>query len=340
MISTESLTKRYGSRTALDGLTLAVGAGEIFGLIGPNGAGKTTTLKILATLLAPTSGTARIDGLDPAVDAAAVRRRIGWVPDAPAAWEDTTVEEYLRFFAAAQEVPRAKAEGVIGDALELTDLGAARPLPLDALSRGMRQRLEIARVLLHDPAVLLLDEPSSGLDPHARVEMRELLRELGRMGKTIVISSHVLPELAELCGTVGILEGGRLLFRGPVADLVHRCRRPGLAHARVVPLLLEAGRDGTDADAATARACACLGADPRIASAVADRERTIEIRTVRPEEDPSFIPALLVHAGLAVHLFREEALTLEEAFLRLTRREEGSGAARGPDGQGGDDARQ
>ena len=213
MIQTLNLTKHYDRLIALNELNLEVKAGDCFGFIGPNGAGKTTTIKILATLLRPTYGEARIDGLSVGpVNARQVRSIIGYVPDYLGSYEDMVVREYLEFFAAAYSIHGPKRTQVIDDVLNLTDLGYKANAEVNSLSRGMQQRLSVARVLLHDPKVLLLDEPASGLDPRARIEIRELLKELHRMGKTILISSHILLELADLCDKVAIIEQGKLLF--------------------------------------------------------------------------------------------------------------------------------
>ena len=206
MIETVNLTKRYGDLVALNNLNLSIEEGDCFGFIGPNGAGKTTTIKVLATLLKPSSGQAQIDGLTIGYQNRQIRPRIGYVPDFMGAYEDMVVTEYLEFFASAYNIHGQQRRQVVKDVLELTDLAYKATAEVNSLSRGMQQRLSIARVLLHDPKVLLMDEPASGLDPRARIEIRELLKELKRMGKTILISSHILHELAELCNSVGIIE--------------------------------------------------------------------------------------------------------------------------------------
>ncbi len=233
MIQIKDLTKRYGDLLALDRLTLQVAPGEIFGLIGPNGAGKTTTLRILATLLRPTSGEVSVGGYSLEKEAAKIRRVIGYVPDFVGVYEDMQVDEYLHFFAAASGITGKKATGVVRDVLELTDLSGKKEALVETLSRGMCQRLGIARVLLHDPQVLILDEPASGLSPRARVEMRMLLKELRSMNKTIIISSHILPELEELCTSIGIIHNGGLRYQGPVKELMARCRSGNVVHVRV-----------------------------------------------------------------------------------------------------------
>src|SRR4051812_41791318 len=218
MIKCHGLTKRFGSLTALDNLTIEIGPGEIFGFIGPNGAGKTTTMKILACLLKPDAGWAQVCGLNTATRADDIRRLIGYMPDFLGVYDDLTVDEYLQFFAAAFSIERRRRKAVIDSVLQLTDLTAKRHAMVDSLSRGMQQRLGVARVLLHEPAVLLLDEPASGLDPRARIELRELLLKLKRMGKCIMVSSHILTELAEMSSSIGIIERGTLLFAGSIED--------------------------------------------------------------------------------------------------------------------------
>jgi len=211
MIETRNLTKNYGNLTAVDNLNLTIKEGDIFGFIGPNGAGKTTTMRILVTLLEPTRGKAVINGLDVGRNGKKVRRMVGYMPDFMGVYDDLKVFEYLEFFAAAFDIERKKRKSIVEGVLELTDLQSKARATVDSLSRGMQQRLGLARVLIHDPKVLILDEPASGLDPRARIEIRELLRELKRMGKTIMISSHILSELEEICDHVGIC----LLYTSP-----------------------------------------------------------------------------------------------------------------------------
>jgi ABC-2 type transport system ATP-binding protein len=216
VIRVRHLTHRYGDREVVRDVSFHVRKGEIFGFIGPNGAGKTTTIRVMATLMAPHSGRVEIDGIDVEVDPEAVRRRIGYMADHPGVYERVTVGEYLEFFAAAYRVPVSERASTVAAVVELTDLGSLRDRLVAELSKGMKQRIQLARTLLHDPKVLILDEPASDLDPRARIEMRDLLVELRRMGKTIFLSSHILAELADMCTSVGILERGKLVAAGPV----------------------------------------------------------------------------------------------------------------------------
>jgi ABC-2 type transport system ATP-binding protein len=216
VIRVRHLSHRFGDRQVIRDVSFHVKRGEIFGFIGPNGAGKTTTIRVMSTLLEPTGGRVEIDGIDVEVDPEAVRRRIGYMADHPGVYERVTVGEYLDFFAAAYRVPVNERASTVAAVVELTDLGSLRERLVAELSKGMKQRIQLARTLLHDPKVLILDEPASDLDPRARIEMRDLLMELRRMGKTIFLSSHILAELADMCTSVGILEKGRLVASGPV----------------------------------------------------------------------------------------------------------------------------
>jgi ABC-2 type transport system ATP-binding protein len=214
-VRTDALTKRYGSLVAVASLELVVPAGSVFGLIGPNGAGKSTTLAMLASLLRPTAGSMEVLGIDPTEEPGALRGRLGYMPDVLGVYDNLRVDEYLLFFAAAYRLPRATWPAVVDGLLDLVDLGGKRESMVNSLSRGMKQRLSLARALVHDPELLILDEPASGLDPRARVDLRSLLMELQAMGKTIIISSHILPELQEMCSDVAIMESGHLLASGP-----------------------------------------------------------------------------------------------------------------------------
>ena len=216
------LTKRYGALIAVNQLDLTVPRGSIFGLIGPNGAGKSTTFAIIASLLRPTSGGITVMGADPSSKPRTVRRRMGYMPDNLGVYDNLRVDEYIEFFAASYGIPRTEWPALVDGLLELVDLNVKRSAMVNSLSRGMKQRLSLARALVHDPELLILDEPASGLDPRARVELRELLRSLNAMGKTIIISSHILAELEEMCSDVAIMEAGRLLAAGPPRQILER----------------------------------------------------------------------------------------------------------------------
>jgi ABC-2 type transport system ATP-binding protein len=221
-VHARQLTKRYGTLTAVKQLDLIVPRGSVFGLIGPNGAGKSTTLAMTASLLKPTSGSILVMGANPSRKPRTVRRRMGYMPDNLGVYENLRVDEYLEFFAASYGIARSEWPGLVDGLLELVDLGVKRTAMVNALSRGMKQRLSLARALVHDPELLILDEPASGLDPRARVELRELLFTLNGMGKTIVISSHILAELEEMCTDVAIMEAGSLLASGPPRQILQR----------------------------------------------------------------------------------------------------------------------
>src|SRR5437763_10372395 len=254
VVDIQHLRKDYRNITAVKDLSLRLEQGDIFGFIGPNGAGKTTTIKMLATLLRPTSGRALIDGIDVTREPDRVRGIIGYMPDFFGVYDDIKVWEYLDFFAAAYKIPRDRRPQIIDDVLELTDLAGKKEAYVEELSRGMKQRLCLAKTLVHDPKVLLLDEPASGLDPRARVEIKELLKELRRMGKTILISSHILPELADFCNKIGIIEQGELIVSGEVGEIMRQMSGGQLyevrlpAEDRPAALTLLAGRpDVTEA---------------------------------------------------------------------------------------------
>ncbi|HKQ46735.1 MAG TPA: ABC transporter ATP-binding protein [Phycisphaerae bacterium] len=304
IIQTINLTKRYGKLVALSGLHLNIEEGECFGYIGPNGAGKTTTIRILATLLQPTWGEARVCGYTVGYESRMIRPVIGYVPDFFGAYEDMVVQEYLEFFAAAYNIHGDHRKRVVGDVLELTDLVYKRDALVDSLSRGMKQRLSVARVLLHDPKVLFLDEPASGLDPRARIEMRELLKELRRMGKTIIISSHILHELAELCTTVGIIERGELLYHGSIDEIVRRTRT-----GTRVEVVVATHQDN---------AAALLGKLPQVGGVESDNGRLL-VSLKAETQDFSFLARALLDAQIPLREIREEQVNLETAFMRFTK---------------------
>jgi ABC-2 type transport system ATP-binding protein len=307
IVRTEGLVKRYGRTVAVAGIDLSIEPGEIFGLVGPNGAGKSTTLRMLATLLRPSAGDAEIDGWSVTRDADQVRRVLGFMPDVFGVYDDMKVWEYLDFFARCYGLPAAGRRRMIADLLELVDLGARRDDYVQTLSRGMEQRLCLAHALVHDPKVLLLDEPASGLDPRARVELRELLRELRALGKTILISSHILPELEELCTSVAIVDQGKVLAQGRVADIERRLRFGSVLRVRVLLSgeALEAARDR-------------FAADPDVASASILDDGTIELGFRGDDAASARLLAESVGAGLPIVSFARAASDLEELFLQVT----------------------
>jgi ABC-2 type transport system ATP-binding protein len=307
IVRTEGLVKRYDSTLAVAGLDLSVEQGEIFGFVGPNGAGKTTTLRILATLLLPSAGTAEIAGMSVTRNPDQVRRVLGFMPDSFGVYDDMKVWEYLDFFARCYGIGPADRRRMIGDLLELVDLGTKRDQYVQTLSRGMQQRLCLAHALVHDPQVLLLDEPASGLDPRARVELRELLRELRALGKTILISSHILPELEELCTSVAIVDRGQVLAQGKVSDIERRLRFGAVLRVR---LLLE----GEELETARAR----FGQDPDVASAVLLEDGTIELGFRGDDAASARLLSQSVAAGMPIVSFARAASDLEELFLQVT----------------------
>ncbi|MFL5681241.1 MAG: ABC transporter ATP-binding protein [Chloroflexota bacterium] len=312
IVTAHGLVKRYDRTLAVAGLDLAVEEGEIFGLVGPNGAGKTTTLRILATLLAPTSGEAEIAGVSVRRNPNAVRRVLGFMPDVFGVYDDMKVWEYLDFFARCYGIPAARRRRMIGDLLDLVDLGHKRDSYVQGLSRGMQQRLCLAHTLVHDPQVLLLDEPASGLDPRARVELRELLRELRSLGKTILISSHILPELEELCTSVAIVDRGQVLAQGRVADIERRLRAGAVLRVRLAA-------DGAAEANETARVW--FAGRPDVASAAILDDGTIELGFRGDDRATARLLADAVSAELPVVSFARAASDLEELFLQVTARD-------------------
>jgi len=305
-VQTFGLTRLYGNITAVDRLDLTVNKGDLFGFIGSNGAGKTTTLRILATFLAPSAGTAKIMGRDVVAEADAVRHVIGYMPDFFGVYKDMEVTEYLDFFGACYKIPTAQREKTVNDVLELVGLTEKKGALIGALSRGMQQRLGLARVLIHDPQLLLLDEPASGLDPRARIEMMAILQELQRLGKTIIISSHILSELQSLCNRVAIIERGRLIYSGPVQGV-----RDQVSQARVMWARVASDQ---------AQAIELLKARKEIAE-VSAVDSEIKVTLAGPEVEHSVVADILVSGGAKLIELREDEVGLEEVFLRVTRGE-------------------
>jgi ABC-2 type transport system ATP-binding protein len=303
LITAENLTKVYGKRTALDHVSFEVPEGEIFGFVGPNGAGKTTTLRILAALLPPTGGQASIGGADVARQPDLVHSRLGYMPDFFGVYDQLTVSEYLDFYAACYRQPKQRRSKVVAELLELIGLSERRDQLVDTLSRGLKQRLCLARALVHDPVVLMLDEPASGLDPRARVEMREILKELSRMGKTIIISSHILPELTELCTMIGIIDHGRMRAIGSVHDVIQQLSADRRVRIAVVG----------DKEAALA-ILKPLAAVRNVDIANGNIEATYE----GDDSTAAEILQALTAGGIKVSAFSQIDGGLEEAFMRAT----------------------
>lgn len=310
MIKTVKLTKKYGDMYAIRDIDLDLSEGDCFGFIGPNGAGKTTTMRIIATLLAPSYGEAYVCGHSIYTHPKEIRRMVGFMPDFFGVYDDMTVIEYLEFFAAAYRIQGPARRKRCDEMLEIVDLDFKRDAYANTLSRGQTQRLGLARVLLHDPSVLLLDEPLSGLDPRARIEMRNLLRRLGAMGKAIIVSSHILPELADICNKVGIIDRGKLGVNANV-DEVMRLVRP---QTILVIDLAKAESVGT--------ACKALETH-KIVSSVEDKNGRIRVTLQKDIEDYSELATLLIENKIAIKHFGEEEINLESAFMALTK---GTGA--------------
>jgi ABC-2 type transport system ATP-binding protein len=313
LIEIHELSKQFANRTAVDRVNLAIEGGEIFGLVGPNGAGKTTTMRMLVTLLQPDHGEIRVGGHSVRKAPRAVRRMIGFMPDSFGVYGDMTVQEYLDFFGACYQIPPAQRLSLINDLLELVDIGHRRDDMVDTLSRGLKQRLGLARVLIHDPSILVLDEPASGLDPRARVEIRELLLEISRLGKTIVFSSHILADVAELCTRVAIMESGKVVAVGTLDQL----------SAQAVPhrLIHVAFLNQVDIE----KAQSILSASPGISS-VRPQDGlgksewvALEAEFVGDDQLLQQLLASLVSQGLPIVHFSEETQNLEEVFMRATR---------------------
>lgn len=309
IIEIQDLTKQYGDLIAVRDLSLSIEQGAVFGFIGPNGAGKTTTMRMLTTLLEPTSGNAWIAGHSVRDDPQGVRRQIGYMPDFFGVYEDMKVWEYLDFFAACYEVPAAARSGMIDDLLALVDLSHKKESYVENLSRGMKQRLCLARTLAHDPAVLILDEPASGLDPRARIEIRELLRELKQMGKTIFFSSHILSEVADVCTSIGIIEAGRLVAHGDVETMKKQLRATRLIQMRTLGKKEELQ--------------ALLVQHKAIAAVVAGPDGDLPPDAVRidfsgTDAELSELLSQIVAAGIPLLSFSEELGDLEDVFLHVT----------------------
>jgi len=304
MIETHELTKMYGDLYALNRLNLTLNQGDVYGFIGPNGAGKTTTMRILATLLNPSWGEATVCGYSIYTGSKEIRRVIGYMPDFFGVYDDMKVIEYLEFFASAYRIKGAARRKICEEVLELVDLTYKRDALVTSLSRGMTQRLGLARTLLHDPQVLLLDEPASGLDPRARIEMRALLKELRNMGKTILVSSHILPELADICNKIGIIEQGCLLVNGEVTDVMKQVRTDIVLNIAVAERLTDAS--------------SMLENQPEVES-VQEKNGVLVVKLNEGVNQYSFLAGRLIEQGYELTLFKEDEINLETAFMHLTK---------------------
>ncbi|BAH46007.1 MULTISPECIES: ABC transporter ATP-binding protein [Brevibacillus] len=304
MIQIQNLRKRYGKMEALKGLSLEIDKGTVFGFVGPNGAGKSTTMSILATLLEPTSGKAYVGGYEVTKHPKEVRKLIGYMPDFFGVYDNLTAEEYLDFYAANYDIPAAERKQIIPQLLELVNLTHKRDAYVDSLSRGMKQRLGLARSLVHNPEVLILDEPASGLDPRARIELREILKELRDMGKTIIISSHILPELAEMCDVIGIVEEGNLVAFGRVDEIYSKMQEQRVLRIRLLDRVEEA--------------MTCLREMPVITRVTREGNWVVAGFSGNDEEQVELLRELAV-SGYPVAAFNEAVGDLEEIFLEITK---------------------
>jgi ABC-2 type transport system ATP-binding protein len=306
MIETNDLTKKYGELFALERLTIKLEQGDVYGFIGPNGSGKTTTMRILATLLNPSWGEASVCGYSIYTGSKEIRRAIGYMPDFFGVYDDMKVTEYLEFFAAAYRIQGPARRKKVDEVLELVDLTYKRDALVTSLSRGMTQRLGLARVLLHEPQVLLLDEPASGLDPRARIEMRKLIKRLRSMNKTIMLSSHILPELADICNKIGIIERGKLIFNGTV-DEAKRAVRQGYV------FLVSVG----DRNEEAAKRLESFGEVGKVE--VLPATASLRVTLKDGHDDGSFIPERLIAERFKLRSFQEEEIDIEDVFMGITK---------------------
>jgi len=304
MIELKNFGKQYGDFTAVENLNLKIEAGEMFGFIGPNGAGKSTTIRFLATLLKASHGEGTVNGHSVTKDPIAVRRSVGYMPDNFGVYDGMKVWEFLDFFAVAYQVPRARRKAVLSDVLELLDLTHKRDDFVNGLSRGMKQRLCLAKTLVHDPPVLILDEPSSGLDPRARLEVKALLKELRRMGKTILISSHILTELADCCTSIGIIERGQLLLHGPIEKVYRQIQRNRTLEVRF--------------SGDMAAGLSLIRSDPKVRQVIEDtRSCTVELDGGDGDVQRLLRQLALAECGLVS--FADKEPTLEDVFMLVTK---------------------
>ncbi|CAM5781646.1 MULTISPECIES: ABC transporter ATP-binding protein [Brevibacillus] len=304
MIKIDKLRKRYGKMEALKGLSLEIDKGTVFGFVGPNGAGKSTSMSILATLLEPTSGKAYVGGYEVTSHPRQVRKLIGYMPDFFGVYDNLTAEEYLDFYGANYDIPVQERRQIIPQLLELVNLSHKRDAYVDSLSRGMKQRLGLARCLVHNPEVLILDEPASGLDPRARIELREILKELRDMGKTIIISSHILPELAEMCDVIGVIEEGNLIAFGKVEEIYARMQEKRVLRIRLVDRMEDA--------------LTHLKQQPLVSNVTREGNWAVVGFSGDDQQQVELLRSLAL-AGLPVAAFNEAEGNLEEIFLEITK---------------------
>ena len=317
MLTLDRLTKKYGEFTALDGLSLEIADGQLHGFVGPNGAGKTTTMRILATLLKPTSGTASVDGTDVLRNASEARKKIGYMPDFFGVYDSLKCWEYLDFYGRCYHLPSAERKQMTDRLLDLVQLTDKREAFVDSLSRGMKQRLCLARSLIHDPSLLILDEPASGMDPRARADMKTILRTLREMGKTVLISSHILPELSEMCDSLTILDHGKLVFSGSVDALSEKMNGNAPVEIRL--------QEGCGEEAVE-RAVVCLKELPFVKEILQDgsfmlRTRMEDAQNADPSEQEARqaqILQQLITRGVPVCDFHRAPMNLEKVFMEVT----------------------
>lgn len=310
VVHIRDLTKKYGDFTALDSLTLDLDRGQILGFIGPNGAGKTTTIKILVGLARPTSGFATIAGADCVKDAQKIKRMVGYMPDTFGSYDNMRVREYLDFFGAAFGIPKKQRGKRIEEVMELTGATYMQDLFVESLSHGMKQRTGIARTLLHDPSVLILDEPANGLDPNARIEMRQILLRLADMGKTLIVTSHILPELAHICNMVAIITEGKLRAFGPLESIMRQITQQRIMEVQLIT--------GSDVAKAANIIKQTLGPDADVSPSQA--ESMVRFKTEADDDQMSKILVALAQGSVPITQFREVPLDLEDAFLTVTGR--------------------
>ncbi len=304
MLEVNGLCKSFGPLVAVDNVSFTLQPGDVFGFIGSNGAGKTTTIRMLATLLEPDAGSASLNGLDMRRNAMEVRNMIGYMPDFFGLYEDIKVWEYLDFFATVYRVPKSERPSIVDNVLELVGLTTKKDAYALSLSKGMQQRLSLARCLVHDPSLLLLDEPASGLDPRARAELKELIAELGKMGKMVIVSSHILPELADFCNTVGIIERGRLITHGRVDDIVRDLQQTKVLLIRFIDRAHEAGM--------------FLHGNEHVNANYVTGPTTLKVDFTGEHEDQARLLKMLIDEGYQVTSYMEEAIDLEDVFLKVT----------------------